>query len=59
MPAKNFSRLKKYILAYRRQIAIGLGFLLLTNIVSLIAPLILKYAIDSLKRPVNPALLLT
>jgi ATP-binding cassette subfamily B protein len=58
MPAKNFSRLKKYILAYRRQIAIGLGFLLLTNIVSLIAPLILKYAIDSLKRPIDPALLL-
>jgi ATP-binding cassette subfamily B protein len=58
MLAENFSRLKRYILNYRRQIALGLVFLLLTNLVSLIAPLILKYAIDSLKKPINPSLLL-
>ncbi len=46
------------MLAYRRRIIIGLVFLLLTNITSLIAPLILKYAIDSLRGSVDPALLL-
>ncbi len=55
---QNLIKLKSYILAYRRQLSVGLVFLLLTNIVSLIAPLILKYAIDSLKGPIDPGLLI-
>lgn len=55
---RNFIRLKKYVLDYRRQITVGLVFLLLTNTVSLIAPMLLKYAVDSLKGPAEPGLLL-
>ncbi len=58
MSNNNFSKLRKYIRSYQRQITTGLVFLLLANTVSLIAPLILKYAIDSLKKPINPTLLL-
>jgi ATP-binding cassette subfamily B protein len=58
MLAKNFNRLKKYVLRYRRQVIVGMVFLLLTNTISLIAPLVLKYAIDSLKQLTNPPVLI-
>jgi ATP-binding cassette subfamily B protein len=57
MFSQNISRLKKYVLSYRRQVSVGLAFLLLTNVSSLIAPLVLKYAIDSLRSLTDPALL--
>lgn len=58
MLGNNFSQLKKYIRLYRQRLTVGLVCLLLANIISLIAPLILKYAIDSIKRLIDPALLL-
>jgi len=55
---KKFLRLKKYFRQYRWSILAGFVFLLLTNMVSLAAPWILKNAIDSLNPSLAPQTLL-
>jgi ATP-binding cassette, subfamily B, multidrug efflux pump len=48
-----FRQLLPYLLRYRRQFALGLGCVLLTTTIQLLAPWILKYAIDDLSRGVT------
>ncbi len=55
---KKFFRLKKYFYQYRWSILAGLIFLLLTNLVSLAAPWILKNAIDQLRVSITSKALL-
>src|SRR5262245_57230529 len=43
-----FRKLLPYVLRYRRQFTLGLGCVLLTTTIQLLAPWILKYAIDDL-----------
>ncbi|MBI5789104.1 MAG: ABC transporter ATP-binding protein [Candidatus Schekmanbacteria bacterium] len=47
---KNFLRLKKYFYQYRKSILAGVMCLVLTNLVSLTAPWVLKTAIDQLRQ---------
>ena len=46
---KNFSPLRKYISRYKRNILVGSVFILLTNVIYLLTPWILKYVVDSLE----------
>jgi ATP-binding cassette, subfamily B, multidrug efflux pump len=48
-----FRRLLPYVLRYRRQFLLGLGCVILTTTIQLLAPWILKYAIDDLGRGVT------
>src|SRR5262245_5856108 len=48
-------RLLKYILRYRRDFIVGLGYVVITTAISLVAPMVLRYAIDDLTQGVTRA----
>jgi ATP-binding cassette, subfamily B, multidrug efflux pump len=50
---KNLKTLKKYFLTYKRKLAWGLVFILISNIGMVYIPVILKNAIDSIQENVN------
>jgi ATP-binding cassette subfamily B protein len=47
-----------YLRKYRKQVAAGVVFILLTNVFALLGPRVLRFAIDSLEHNINPEQLL-
>ncbi len=55
---QKFKRLKKYFFRHKKTMLLGCWFIVMTNLVALLAPWVLKHAIDDLKTEINNAVLL-